>query len=435
MKRIEQSVQPEYRTITSVHAKNYFTKEHVTSQIERIKQASDLAEKKVDYDTAHNDDILYAIQIVEQFLRKTHRICYGGQAINAHLPTSHKIYDPMYSIPDYDFFTPSPAKDIEYLTNLLKRAGFKEISTREGMHEGTMKVYVDYVPVADITAIHPKIFDSLYKKSAEFNGIHYMDANSLRMLMYLELSRPRGEVERWSKVFERLMMFNEFVPMKRCTSYEVKPCLTPDDVSMIIRFIIQKKRVFAGADLIDFYHISRKSSIPLDITTKKPILFYSSNSYQDAVALASTLQSSKKRLKILSIAIQKSDLIPYCTIIKEGKQILVCIIEYSACHSYITTSLKTGGTLMIASLDTLITLYFSLGLIHKQMASMGSMECMASRLVEISIRSRNKPNKLPFISIECMGYQKTLPSLIREKVERITRKRTNEKRKTNKKRN
>ena len=31
------------------------------------------------------------------------------------------------------------------------------------------------------------------------------------MLMYLELSRPRGEVGRWPKVFERLSLFNEFV--------------------------------------------------------------------------------------------------------------------------------------------------------------------------------------------------------------------------------
>ena len=29
--------------------------------------------------------------------------------------------------------------------------------------------------------------------------ISYLDANTLRMLMYLELSRPRGEVSRWPK--------------------------------------------------------------------------------------------------------------------------------------------------------------------------------------------------------------------------------------------
>ena len=38
-----------------------------------------------------------------------------------------------------------------------------------------------------------------------------------------------------------------------------------------------------------------------------------------------------------------------------------------------------------------------------------------------------------FVSIECDGYQKTIPSLIREKVERITRKREMDKRKTYKK--
>ena len=210
------------KPVTSAKIVSYFTQPHFKEQSELIKRASEVAQQKIDYSTAHNDQILYAIEIVEQFLRKTRRICYGGQAINAHLPERYKIYDPTYSIPDYDLFTPSPVNDIQYLVKLLQKAGFEEISIREGMHEGTTKIYVDYVPVADITAIHPKIYQTLYKRSAIFDGIHYLDANSLRMLMYVELSRPRGEVRRWSKVFERLMIFNEFVPLTPCRIYNKK---------------------------------------------------------------------------------------------------------------------------------------------------------------------------------------------------------------------
>lgn len=69
------------------------------------------------------------------------------------------------------------------------------------MHEGTIKVYVDYIPVADMTAIDPKLYRILSKREYRVDGISYLDANTLRMLMYLELSRPRGEVGRWAKVF------------------------------------------------------------------------------------------------------------------------------------------------------------------------------------------------------------------------------------------
>ena len=72
------------KLITSAEISNYFTKDHFKKQIELIKMASEVAQKKMDYYVSHDDNILYAIEIVERFLRKTRRICYGGQAINAH---------------------------------------------------------------------------------------------------------------------------------------------------------------------------------------------------------------------------------------------------------------------------------------------------------------------------------------------------------------
>lgn len=425
----------EYKNITS-SASSYFTADHFADQIELIKKASEVANKKIDYDTAHNEDTLYAIEIVEHFLRKTGRICYGGQAINAHLPAKHKIYDPEYSIPDYDVFTPSPEKDVMYIVKLLKRAGFTEISTREGMHEGTTKVYVDFIPVADITAINPNIFYVLYKRSKVFDGIHYLDANSLRMLMYLELSRPRGEVTRWGKVFERLMIFNEFVPIRTCKMYQKRTMLTEEHISIIVDYIIRNKRIFAGADLIDYYDSALKDKhINMNITTKKPILFYSPNSYKDAAELVTQLRelhpNTYRKFKIETFTVDKTDMIPYFNMIRYGKQIIACIIEYSACHAYITAP-SNHHNIKIASLDTLITLYFSLGLLHKRLFNIGSMECMALKLVEISMKAREDygESDMPFISIKCSGHQTSLPSLIREKVNRITRKREQNKRKS-----
>ena len=78
----------------------------------------------------------------------------------------------------------------------------------------------------------------------------------------------------------------------------------------------------------------------------------------------------------------------------------------------------------IASMDNLITLYFSLGIVDSKFFDMGSMECLANKLVDISVKSRNNPSSfpLPFISIKCVGHQPSLPSLIREKIKRITQK-------------
>jgi len=108
-------------------------------------------------------------------------------------------------------------------------------------------------------------------------------------------------------------------------------------------------------------------------------------------------------------------------ILIQNKTALIFIIHQTACHSYFNIPMKENKVIRVASMDTLITLFFSLGLIKSSYFDMGSMECLANELVQISIQSRNNPERfsLPFVSILCSGYQKSLPSLIREKVERI----------------
>ena len=431
---------------TDIHS-DFFDRKQFQKQIDIIKQASELAQAKIDYASAHDDNIIRAINVVEDFLRKKHRLCYGGQAINAHLPAKYKFYDPEFSIPDYDIMTPSQDADINILVKDLKKAGFIEISVREGMHEGTVKVYVDYIPVADFTSIDPKLYRILSKREFRLDGISYLDANSLRMLMYLELSRPRGEVGRWEKVFERLSLFNEFVPSKPCKMNRklFNGGLNKEQTQFILNFIIENKRIFAGADLLDFYDAALKygkQKTNWILTSKKPILFFSSEADIDAKKIReefnfllkqhvisggepqSTLLT-KTPITIKSYSSRGVDLIPSIKVISQGNKSLVFIIDQTACHSYFNIPINDGKIMRIASMDTLITLYFSLGLFDSKFFDMGSMECLANKLVQTSVKAREKADTFifPFISIKCTGHQVSLPSLIRSKVKRITQKR------------
>jgi len=433
---------------------DYFDREKFKKQLGIIEKASELAQDKIDYYSAHDDNIIRAIDVVEEFLRSKHRLCYGGQAINAHLPAKYKFYDPERSIPDYDFFTPQQDADIIALVRDLKRAGFTEISVREGMHEGTIKIYVDFIPVADMTTIDPKLYKILSKREFKLDGISYLDANALRMLMYLELSRPRGEVGRWPKVFERLSLFNEFVPTKPCkiSSNAFRGGLSKEEVQTTINYIIENKRVFAGADLMQFYDHALtigKHDTTWILTSKKPIIFFSPDSNNDAKQLKSEFTFMHKQVRdkaadplkngntnknniepsisIKTFSSKGVDLIPSIKVISQGKKALVFIIDQTACHSYFNVPVNDGKILRIASMDTLITLYFGLGLLDSTFFDMGSMECLANKLVHISFRAREKPDEFsfPFISIKCAGHQTTLPSLIRAKVKRLTNKKKN----------
>lgn len=429
----------------------FFDKQKFLKQLDIIKQASELAQAKIDYASAHDDNIIRAIDVVEDFLRKKHRLCYGGQAINAHLPAKYKFYDPEFSIPDYDFFTPKQDTDIQVLVKDLKKAGFTEISVREGMHEGTIKIYVDYIPVADMTSIDPKLYRILSKREFRLDGISYLDANSLRMLMYLELSRPRGEVTRWAKVFERLSLFNEFVPVKQCkiSRNMFRGGLTSQQTQFTINYIIENKLIFAGADLLEFYDQAlkyKKEATNWILSSKKPIIFFSADTDKDSKALREEfnfilthtkggqryegelpdMSVPKTPITIKTYSSKGVDLIPSMKVITQGNKALIFIIDQTACHSYFNIPIDDGKIMRIASMDTLITLYFGLGLFDSKFYDMGSMECLANHLVKISIKARQNPDNFvfPFVSIKCTGHQTTLPSLIRAKVQRITQKKT-----------
>jgi hypothetical protein len=405
-------------------------------QIKRIKKASEIAQDKIDYYMAHNESVLQAIEVVENFLRKKHRICYGGQAINAHLPDKHKFYDPERTVPDYDFFSPNPELDIRVLVQDLKRAGFTEISAREGMHEGTVKIYVEYIPVADITAIDPVLYRILSKREYRVNGISYMDVNTLRMMMYLELSRPRGEVDRWPKVYERLLLLNTYSSTHRSrfckrSLSSSSSSLSKQKVELILDFCIRKQRVFAGLDLVNVYQQSyrRKSkNIEWLVHTRKPILFYSPEPESDAEMLRENLERADRQPVRYQIKKESKtgggELLPTLTILYLDNQPIVFIIHQTACHSYFQLPMKRDHhqTLRIASVDTLITLYFSLALMNSSYLDMGSMDCLANQLIEISNQMRSRPDHspFPFISINCAGHQTSITSLIRAKVKRMT---------------
>ena len=431
MSLVRGAMESEIEHLSSEHLET----DRVKQQIEIIKRASDLAQSKIDFDSAHNEQVLKSIEVIETFLRKKHRICYGGQAINAYLPAKYKFYDPEYSIPDYDFFTPSQMSDLQQIASELTKAGFTEIAAREGMHEGTIKIYVDYIPVADLTAMDSRLFRSLAKKAEVIDGISYIDPDSLRMLMYLELSRPRGEVTRWTKVYERMMMFNEFVPIRSCKkrySKLQKNVFSDAQLEYTLRYLIQNQRMFAGGDLLPFYeHAIQKRSKDAQwiLSSRKPIIFLSPDPKLDANQLLDEYHflEKQKTLHIKTFYNQGLDVMPSIYVIHRGSQPLVIIIEQTSCHSYINLPLRDGalkgGNLMIASMDTLITLYFSLGFVSTSFFDKGAMSCLANELVEISIKSRHMPPDqmiFPFVSLRCVGYQTSLPSLIKAKLKRMT---------------
>ena len=410
--------------------RSFRSKETPTELLERQKEilaaAAKEAERKIDFAKAHNEDILLAIDIVEKFLRKKHRICYGGQAMNMHLPKAHKFYDPETSLPDYDFLTPDGKGDITLLLRMLHAEGFTEVSDRQGMHEGTTKIYVNFIAVADVTEINPVFYNIISKRSVDSDGITYMDADTLRMMMYLELSRPMGEVSRWEKVFERLLLLNAYAKPRLCrrtrqktlsyTNYKGVPAKLRQK---ILNFAIEELRVLAGADVLDFYKYRLRH--PIHITwlfkARGPVILYSRDPEEDIKKLHSRTTGALTFKKYTA----EAEFFPLVYIGYTGSAPAIAIIQETACHAYNTISLKDGRNIRIASLDTLITLYLSfLFRSSLQDLFLKPIGCMVEQMIQLQNLYRTRSDSpFPFISIECSGHQKTFASLLREKIARI----------------
>ena len=80
-----------------------------------LRAAVDKADKRLGTKLIRKPEVQEIIYIVETFLRKKKRMCYGGTAINSLLPKEDQFYDKSAELPDYDFFSPDALKDAKDL--------------------------------------------------------------------------------------------------------------------------------------------------------------------------------------------------------------------------------------------------------------------------------------------------------------------------------
>ena len=175
-----------------------------------LRAAVDKAEEIQGRKVANSPEIKQIIGIVENFLRKKQLICYGGTAVNNILPKQKQFYNKDIEIPDYDFYSPNALNDAKELVDIYVENGFQEVEAKSGQHHGTYKVFVNFIPVADITSIPKELYKAIKKETVKVAGVLYSPPNLLRMNMYLELSRPAGDTSRWEKVLKRLTLLNKF---------------------------------------------------------------------------------------------------------------------------------------------------------------------------------------------------------------------------------
>lgn len=374
-----------------------------------IERVAEIAQDQLDREAAKNPILKTALTIVEKFLKQNRVLCYGGTAINNLLPPEDRFYDPERDIPDYDFFSESPQLHAVKLADQLTAQGYSSVEVKPGVHVGTYKVFADYNGLADISYLDTTIFKKLWDEGYERNGIHYVSPNFLRMSVYLELSRPKGFVERWKKVYKRLELLNKHYPMT-CPASQVKindVHLTDETQKKIEDIMIAEDAVLLGFNAANYQSKKRSNwMLPLDLLATP----------EKRDDIAKKLMEAFKSEHIKKVDKPEfEELLAAHTDINNAKtgHTLIRIYETQACHSYH----ETPNRLMIASIPTLLQFFLSILYapkhFHEEIPEQRIL-CTAQHLVEMA--NSNLPRRYKLLTpITCIGKQKSLIDMRAEK--------------------
>jgi hypothetical protein len=375
--------------------------------MESLEAIVDTIQAENDKRAANDPVVKLALTTVETFLKHHPVMCYGGTAINNLLPKEDRFYDPETDIPDYDFFSKTPQEHAMMLANQLYEKGIKNIEVKPGIHLGTFKVFADYEGVADITHLDEDIFEKLWAAKLVKDGIHYVTPDFLRMSMYLELSRPRGDVSRWIKVYNRLQLLNKHHPIV-CTKEKAEkhPPVPKELKTKVMAMLKREDVVLLGVNAAET-HLGLDWTLP--------------------VTLLATKETIERLTEGMDVVVNEgSEILPPLYFVRlpdqpEGTTAYLRFYETTACHSY-----HNAGGIRVASIPTILQFFFAYLFSAAKQSNMESILCVAQRLVDLAHHAKKRRFAL-LTPIDCLGTQETLTDMRKEKAalyEKLSAKKT-----------
>ena len=389
-----------------------------------LRMAVDQAEEKMGKRIVNSEDIQKIIDIVEEFIKKKKLVCYGGTAINNILPEEDQFYDKDIEVPDYDFFSMNALDDAKELADIYYKKGFLDVEAKSGQHHGTYKVFVNYMAVADITFIPKEIYNVIKKDAISVGSILYAPPNFLRMSMYLELSRPAGDISRWEKVLKRLALLNKNYPITNlnCNDIDFQRQMEDREIQdkvfeTLKNTLINQGVVFFGGFANTLYsqympkNLRKKleNVADFDVLSNKPEV---------------TAEVVKERLDDIGVKNVKiikhnavGEIVPEHYEIKIGKDSILFIYKPVGCHSYNVLILK-GKKIKVASIDTMLSLYLAFLYADRPYFNqfIERILCMSKFLFDVQQKNRlAQKGLLKRFSIICYGHQESVEEMKAEK--------------------
>ena len=394
-------------------------------ELDLLRHSVDIAETKTNKKIKESGDIDSIIKILEGFLRRKKVVCYGGTAINNILPENEQFYNHDLEIPDYDFFSARAIEHAKELANIYANKGYTEVEVRSGVHKETYKLFINFIPIADITQLEPKLFRVLIKNSIRKNGISYAPPDYLRMQTYNELSRPDGDVSRWEKIYKRLVLLNKYYPLTnnpKCSQinfmrdFTGNPELNETLYNVVKDAMMDEGVVFIGGYASSLYgrHMPPDQKKQLQHVPDFDVL--SEDAKATAYIIKERLEDAGfKNVKINKKAPAGNDVIMTHYEIVVDEDTLCFIYEPYGCYSYNTIKVN-NKTAKVATIETMLLFLLAFMYADRPYYDHERIICMAQYLINVQAKNRlEQKGLLKRFNINCYGKEKTLVEIRGEK--------------------
>jgi len=397
---------------------------------EKIEEIIEKAVEEIEYiqgkSLVNSPTIKKILDILENFIKSKKLIIYGGTAVNNILPKKFQFYDKTIELPDYDMYSTNALEDAKELADIYFKNGFEFVEAKSGFHFGTYKVFVNFFGIADITNIDQQIFNNISKEAIIIQGIRYCPVNFLKMGMYYELSKPKGDVSRWEKVYTRLNILNSVYPPKyidkKCINYTRKEIIEKNKYKHISNSIFH---ILSNYDVV---FIGLKAIMMISKQSTKNIEFLSNASSYDILCynpmkiLKDVKVELEKKFGLKNIKIEKKhnigEILPNHYFLLIDNTILIFAYQENACYSYNTVKINKK-TYKIGTIDTVLYFYYAFLYVNKPYYDKKRLLCLANLLFEIQKEDILKQTGLlkRFVPT-CYGNEKTLEDAKKEKYEK-----------------
>jgi hypothetical protein len=239
--------------------------------------------------------------------------------------------------------------------------------------------------------------------------------------MYLELSRPAGDISRWEKVLKRLTLLNKNYPItsKNCSKINFQRKLEDvDDPNHVIfntikDTLIQEGVVFFGGYAITLYSKYMPAHLRKKINNYSDFDVLSENPLETAVLVQKKLEEQKIQ-KVQIVKHEKiGELIPEHYELKIGRDTVLYVYKPIGCHSY-NVLMMNDKKVKIATIDTMLSFYLAFLYANKPYYNqfIDRLLCMSTFLFEVQQKNRlSQKGLLTRFSINCYGHQETVEEM------------------------